>query len=568
VNVLGDIAWGSHVCVFYESKEDLLDTVVPYFRAGLESNEFCLWAPSEPVTLEEARMALSRRIPAFDRHLAAGSMEMVPGHEWYLKTGRFDLERIISAWHEKLRDALAKGYDGMRVSGNAFWLNTNYWNDFCDYERALSKSLESRPMMALCTYPIVVSGAAEVLEVARVHHLAVARRNGDWELVVPVPATAMRQSLTPREREVLWWAAEGKSASQMGELLHITKRTVDEHTQKAVRKLGAANRTEAVAIALRERLIGPSLRARGSASVVTGSNAPSRFHEKQTRQFVATARAIRCRAEAEIDGTGEITRDRTFDSRHRHKCQYRKTAKNITLSSASVWNHGAGAFARERPMASDQRRKGLFDPTTVLTGHGSGQSRKRYAPLQVIYVQDDAADACFYVESGWVKISTVAPNGKEAVIAIRREGEFFGTRCLVAKRTASTTALTACSLVRTTRSALIRLLRDEPDFAVMFATYLVGQSIDDQENLVDHLTNPAEKRLARALLQLAGHVEGADPRPISTPINQGILANMIGTTRSRVNFFMNRFKRQGFIEYSRDGQLRVRGTLRRFLLKT
>ena len=139
VNVLGDMPWGSHVCMFYESKDDLLDTVVPYFKAGLESNEFCLWAPSEPLTLEEARMALSRRIPAFDRHLAAGNMEIVPGREWYLKGDRFDLKRITSAWDEKLRGALAKGYDGMRVSGNAFWLNTNHWKDFCDYERELNK---------------------------------------------------------------------------------------------------------------------------------------------------------------------------------------------------------------------------------------------------------------------------------------------------------------------------------------------------------------------------------------------------------------------------------------------
>src|ERR1700726_1485777 len=141
VTVLGDMPWGTHVCMFYESKDDLLDTLVPYFRAGLESNEFCIWAPSEPLTLEEARTALSRRIPAFDQHLAAGNMEIVPGREWYLKGGRFDLERITSAWHEKLRGALLKGYDGMRVSGNAFWLHSNHWNDFCDYERALGKSI-------------------------------------------------------------------------------------------------------------------------------------------------------------------------------------------------------------------------------------------------------------------------------------------------------------------------------------------------------------------------------------------------------------------------------------------
>ena len=117
-------------------------------------------------------------------------MEIVPGREWYLKGDQFDLKRIIGAWDEKLRGALAKGYEGMRASGNAFWLNTDHWKDFCDYERELNKSLEGQPMIVLCTYPIGMSGAAEVLEVAQAHQLAVARRNGDWELVEPVPAAA------------------------------------------------------------------------------------------------------------------------------------------------------------------------------------------------------------------------------------------------------------------------------------------------------------------------------------------------------------------------------------------
>jgi DNA-binding CsgD family transcriptional regulator len=258
VNVLGDMPWGSHVCMFYESKDDLLDTVVPFFKAGLESNEFCLWAPSQPLTTEEARMALRRRIPAFDRHLATGNMEILSGREWYLKGDQFDLARITSAWDEKLRGALAKGYDGMRASGNAFWQDTGHWKDFCNYERKLNTWIRGKQMTALCTYPIVVNAAAQALQVARVHQLAVARRKGDWELIEPAPATAGTHSLTPREREVLWWAAEGNSAAQIGAILHITKRTVDEHTQNAARKLGAANRTQAVAIALRERLIGMS----------------------------------------------------------------------------------------------------------------------------------------------------------------------------------------------------------------------------------------------------------------------------------------------------------------------
>jgi DNA-binding CsgD family transcriptional regulator len=259
LNVLGDMPWGSHICVFYESKEDLLDTVGSYFKAGLESKEFCLWVQSELVTPEEARMALSRRIPDFDRHLAAGDMEILAGREWYVDGDRFDLDRITRAWDEKLRGALARGYDGMRASGNAFRLYTKHWKDFCDYERQLNKMLEGKPMTVLCTYPIAVSGAAEVLEVARFHQLAVARRKGDWAVVAPVPATARDHLLTLREREVLWWAAQGKSAWEIGEILHIAKRTVDEHTQKAIRKLGAANRTQAVAIALREGVIGRTL---------------------------------------------------------------------------------------------------------------------------------------------------------------------------------------------------------------------------------------------------------------------------------------------------------------------
>lgn len=258
VSALGDMAWGSHVCMFYESKEDLLDTIVPYFTAGLESKEFCLWAPSEPITLEEAHAALGKRITAFDRHLALGNMEIVAGREWYLKGDQFDLKRIANGWGEKLQGALAKGYEGMRVSGNAFWLNTDHWKDFCDYEYELNKSLKGQPFTVLCTYPMMLSGAAEVLEVARAHQLAVARRKGDWELVEPVPVTTRAHSLTARETQVLWWAAQGKSAWEIGEILHITKRTVDEHTHNATRKLDAGNKTQAVAIALRERLIGKS----------------------------------------------------------------------------------------------------------------------------------------------------------------------------------------------------------------------------------------------------------------------------------------------------------------------
>ena len=196
------------------------------------------------------------RIPNFDRYLAAGNMEIVRGREWYLEGDQFGLARILRGWDEKLRSALAKGYQGMRVSGNAFWLNSKYYKDFCDYECALNRPLEGQPMRVLCTYPMVASSAAEVLQVAQAHQRAVVQRKGHWERFELVPTTARIDLLTPRERTVLWWAAQGKSAEQIGAILHVTKRTANAHIQNATRKLGAVNKTQAVAISLRERLIG------------------------------------------------------------------------------------------------------------------------------------------------------------------------------------------------------------------------------------------------------------------------------------------------------------------------
>ncbi len=255
LNVLGDISWGTHVCLFYETKEDLLATLVPYFKAGLESKDFCVWAISEPLTDEEVTAALREGIPDFDRYLAEQSIEILPGHEWYLDKDRFDLKKITGGWNEKLRGALAKGYKAMRVSGNAFWLDTKYWKDFVSYEREFDEAIAGQPIIVLCTYPLTASRAADLLEVADAHQFAMTVRKGDWAFLESAKVKPAIQPLTPREREVLAWAARGKSAWEIGGILSITKRTVDEHVQTAMRKLGALNRTQAVAIALRDRLI-------------------------------------------------------------------------------------------------------------------------------------------------------------------------------------------------------------------------------------------------------------------------------------------------------------------------
>ena len=201
-----------------------------------------------------------------------------------------------------------------------------------------------------------------------------------------------------------------------------------------------------------------------------------------------------------------------------------------------------------------------FDFGKLLTGRGSGQMQLHFAANEIVYRQGDKADAAFYVVSGKVKISAVVPSGKEAVVGMRGEGEFFGTRCLISLRAGTATALTDCVLIRITAPALARLLREEPDFAVLFATKLVRQSVSDQEVLVDHLINSAEKRLARTLLRLADF-SGRSAGAIPAKVNQSELASMIGTTRSRVSFFMNGFRRRGLIEYDRHGHIMVRDAL-------
>jgi DNA-binding CsgD family transcriptional regulator len=261
IRVMGNVPWGTHICIFYETEEDLLDAAAPYFAAGLSSNEFCVWAISDPITETDAKEALSHAVPHFDRHLAAGQIEILPGREWYLKENQFDLKRITGGWSEKLQGALAKGYDGMRVSGNAFWMGTNHWNAFCDYEQELDRSLADQEMIALCTYSLPKSRAVDVLDVVRAHGGCAARRNGDWKLLEtpelrhakqeiskltraldilsrPFPGHA---SLTPRQRAALAQIVRGASSKEAARVLGISPRTVEFHRANVMQKLGAKN---------------------------------------------------------------------------------------------------------------------------------------------------------------------------------------------------------------------------------------------------------------------------------------------------------------------------------------
>jgi DNA-binding CsgD family transcriptional regulator len=261
IRVMGDMPWGSHICLFYETKTDLLDANALYIKAGLDSNEYCVWAISEPITEDEARAVLSRDIPDLDNRAASGQFEILPGYDWYLKGGEFDSVKITSGWHEKLQFALDKGFEGLRISGNAFWIERNRWNDFREYEQELDGSLEGRPMLVLCTYSLSASRAVDVLDVARAHQFTVARRRGQWEFSeTPELQQAKREIknlgealhvlsrqffghelLTSRERTVLAQIVRGASSKEAADWLKVSPRTIEFHRANIMQKLHAKN---------------------------------------------------------------------------------------------------------------------------------------------------------------------------------------------------------------------------------------------------------------------------------------------------------------------------------------
>jgi PAS domain S-box-containing protein len=183
VDVVGDMPWGTHFCLFYETIADLLETLVPYCKAGLENQEFCLWVVAEPLTGEDARHALKRAVPDLDQHLADHSIEIVAARNWYLQEGTFDLNKVISGWNEKLARASARGYAGVRVTGDTAWLEKKDWKDFCEYEESLNQAIAGQRLAVLCTYPLAACGAAEILDVVRTHQFAVTKRRGSWDVI-------------------------------------------------------------------------------------------------------------------------------------------------------------------------------------------------------------------------------------------------------------------------------------------------------------------------------------------------------------------------------------------------
>jgi CRP-like cAMP-binding protein len=223
---------------------------------------------------------------------------------------------------------------------------------------------------------------------------------------------------------------------------------------------------------------------------------------------------------------------------------------------------------RKTPGEPVKSRKGqaatigpLFDHRSFLTSVGTGRSSTTFQPKQIVYRQGDPADAVHYIESGKIQITVVSEQGKEGVIAMLEPGEFFGEGCIAGQpfRMASASATAKSTIIRIEKAAMIRVLREQPAMSEMFMAFLLSRNIQIEADLVDQLFNSSERRLARLLLLLANFGKEGKMETIIPAINQDILAAKVGTTRSRINFFMNKFRKLGFIEY--NGGLKVHSAL-------
>jgi PAS domain S-box-containing protein len=183
IEVVGAVPWGTHFCQFYQTSQDLVETLVPYFREGLAAREFCMWVTSPPLQVEEAKAALRAALPDLDDYIARGQIEILDYADWYLKSGEFRADEVLQGWVDKHDDALRRGYEGLRLSGNTFWLEQTSWADFAQYEEKVNNVIGRYRMLAICTYSLEKCGALEIAEVIATHQFALIKRSGRWQIV-------------------------------------------------------------------------------------------------------------------------------------------------------------------------------------------------------------------------------------------------------------------------------------------------------------------------------------------------------------------------------------------------
>jgi DNA-binding CsgD family transcriptional regulator len=267
-SLLADVGHGSHLCAFYETKEDLIDLVLPFFAAGSSRGDACVWiAPDSlyaPETPESERAALIER-----------GIELHRARDVYIKGSRFQIEPMASYWEQRIREAHDAGRSGVHASGDAYWLRSDDWKAFLDYEMVVARTLAERPVALLCTYPLSLCKTGDIFDVACAHQLALAKRKGAWEVIkgwgtaCSPPALQQKQvealeaahrvgALSRRERQVLDGLTEGRPSKVVADDLGISIRTVEAHRAHLLRRLEVRTIAEAVRLGTMASLFAPA----------------------------------------------------------------------------------------------------------------------------------------------------------------------------------------------------------------------------------------------------------------------------------------------------------------------
>lgn len=203
IPAIGDIPWGSHFCNFYSTAEDLADSLVPFFKAGLEHDEQCLWVTSEPFGVEDATAALRTAVPRLEQYIQQGRIDIIDHHEWYLRSGgKTEASEVLQGWIERKEQALSRGRTGLRLTGNTYWLERRDWKNFADYEERVNHTFHQHEIVALCSYCLGRCEPAGILDVVRNHQFAVARREGQWEVLESASLKMAKEELRRLNQEL------------------------------------------------------------------------------------------------------------------------------------------------------------------------------------------------------------------------------------------------------------------------------------------------------------------------------------------------------------------------------
>jgi DNA-binding CsgD family transcriptional regulator len=264
---VGKVPWGTHFSIFYETKKDLLEIVVPFFKAGLKANEFCLWivANSELLTINEAKAVLSEAVPDSARLLRNGNIEIVPYSKWFLTGRAVNVQKAITRFRQKVGEAAKKGFSGTRLTGSPAWMRNNLRaRSFREFEQKFDGRLTREQMIAACTFPLRFSGAEDILNAARTHQFAVTVRKGAWKRVEIADMKSARreaithpklEQLTFRQREILQLVARGQTTKQIAGLLGLSVKTVEAHRLRLMHRLKIENIQGLVRFAIRTGLV-------------------------------------------------------------------------------------------------------------------------------------------------------------------------------------------------------------------------------------------------------------------------------------------------------------------------